>query len=152
MYDEITEFRPVMDQPIGKGALFALGFGLSGGLSKFIARMTGLGPQYGAILLALLAKIKYVEDAVGEPMSELLSTAAWVSAINDITGLQEMVDYGVVKATGSETMLQQAGDVASSVSGGILDYVGLGQVDQPSAPAIRGGGLSPYAMKLAAIR
>lgn len=151
LYDTITEFRPVMDQPIGKGALYAVGFGLSNGLGKFLARMTGLGPQYGAILLALLAKIRYVEDMVGEPLSEVLATTAWISAINRVVGLEQTVTSGVDKLTGSQTEAERVAGISwgEYLFPSNTPAEGLGQI---SVPAVRGGGSSPYAMKLAAIR
>lgn len=79
--NRIARFRPVMDQPVGKAAVYAAGFGVASGLSGLVRRMINLDPRIASVAAALLLKTRPVQSRLGNDTAELLATTAWIDAV-----------------------------------------------------------------------
>jgi hypothetical protein len=112
LLEDVVNFRLPMDQPAGKALAYSAGFGLSRGLSGVLFRTLGIPPQFSPIALAVIAKLDAVSDIVGDDISELVATTAWIDAITNVIPIGSTI-MGLFQPLG-----------APAAGGGILSTVG----------------------------
>lgn len=164
--DTLITFRPVMDQPVGKGVAYAASFGVTRTLSGILAHYLGFKdkdgkpmPEYSSILLAVLAKLDAVKGMIGEDIAELLAMTGWIDAILGLTNLDRMIASTVTGAlklpdamTAAAPLLSK-GPLTTLLTRGFEGYenAGYGQVAIPEVEEAPEAGLTPFERKLAAM-
>ena len=83
-----NNFR-IMDQPIGKGLLYGVGFGVMSGLTGLLRRvvdpsMLPFGSALTLLAASIVIKTKMVSKRIGTEFSELLASAAWIGIIQEV--------------------------------------------------------------------
>lgn len=111
LLEDVVNFEP-MGQPVGKALSYSAGFGLSRGLSGVLFRLAGIPPQFSPIALAVIAKLDVVSDIIGDDISELIATTAWIDAITNVLPIGSTI-MGLFQPLG-----------ARPAGGGILSSVG----------------------------
>jgi hypothetical protein len=164
--DTIIKFRPVMDQPVGKAAAYAAGFGVTRTLSGIIAHFLKLKdsrgyavPEYGSVLLAVLAKLDAVRGMIGDDIAELLATAGWIDAILGLTNIDRKIAEGVTDMLKLPKAMEAAATVLSKGAPALTAEVhgyegfpaGYAQVAIPEIEEAPAAGLTPFERKLAAM-
>lgn len=88
---QLSGFRPLYDQPVGMGALYAIGFGLSRGLGNVLGSLVGVPATYVPVVLAMLVKMNPVQGFIGGDLAELIATVSWIDTVDRTLGISATV-------------------------------------------------------------
>lgn len=164
--DTLITFRPVMDQPVGKGVAYAASFGVTRTLSGILAHYLGFKdsrgypmPEYASVLLAVLAKLDAVKGMIGDDIAELLAMTGWIDAILGLTNLDRKIAEGVTGMLKLPDAMKASAPILSkgapALTAVVHGYEGFpadyGQVAIPEVEEAPEAGLTPFERKLAAM-